>query len=76
MVDDAPSTPAIRTKASEGNKKDKKPDKKSDKKPNEKKAGTTDTKGLTVTRAQDFGLWYTELVTKGGIISYYDVQDM
>lgn len=71
MVDDTSSTPAIRTKASEANKKDKK-----DKKPNEKKAGATDTKGLTVTRAQDFGLWYTELVTKGGIISYYDVQDM
>lgn len=46
------------------------------KKPKENKAGNVDTKGLGVTRAEDIGLWYTEMITKAGMVSYYDVQDM
>jgi hypothetical protein len=38
--------------------------------------GNTDTKGLTVSRSEDIGLWYSEMLTKAGIVSYYDVQDM
>jgi hypothetical protein len=40
------------------------------------KAGNADTKGISVTRAEDLGLWYSEVLTKAGIVSYYDVQDM
>lgn len=38
--------------------------------------GNVDTKGLTVTRENDLGLWYSEMITKAGIVSYYDIQDM
>jgi prolyl-tRNA synthetase len=67
--------------------KEKKPKEK--KPPKEKKAGgadkpaggkdkaapNADTKGISVTREQDLGLWYSEVLTKAGIVSYYDVQD-
>ncbi|KAI1174171.1 hypothetical protein F4777DRAFT_589367 [Nemania sp. FL0916] len=46
------------------------------KKPKETKAANIDTKGLTVSREQDIALWYTEMITKAGIVSYYDVQDI
>jgi len=39
-----------------------------------KHSGNTDTKGLTVTRSEDLGLWWSEMLTKAGIVSYYDVQ--
>jgi hypothetical protein len=42
----------------------------------DKSAPNADTKGLSVTRAEDLGLWYSEVLTKAGIVSYYDVQDM
>ena len=32
--------------------------------------------GLTVSRSEDLAQWYSELLTKAGIVSYYDVQDM
>jgi len=67
MADASPDL-AVRTKASKTHKMDKKP--------KEKQAGNIDTKGLTVTRSEDFALWYTEMITKAGIVSYYDVQDM
>lgn len=38
-------------------------------------AGNVDTKGLTIKRSDDLGLWYSEMLTKAGIVSYYDVQD-
>ena len=41
----------------------------------DKSAPNADTKGLSVTRAEDLGLWYSEVLTKAGIVSYYDVQD-
>ena len=41
-----------------------------------KEQGNIDTKSLSVTRAEDLGLWYSEMITKAGIVSYYDVQDM
>ncbi len=49
---------------------------KTGKKPKEKQAANVDTKGLTALRSQDIALWYTEMITKAGIVSYYDVQDM
>lgn len=67
MADSSPNL-AVRAKASKVNK--------SEKKPKEKQGGNVDTKGLTVTRSQDISLWYTEMITKAGIVSYYDVQDM
>ncbi|KAI0910706.1 hypothetical protein F4823DRAFT_589261 [Ustulina deusta] len=47
---------------------------KTGKKPKEKQAANVDTKGLTALRSQDIALWYTEMITKAGIVSYYDVQ--
>jgi prolyl-tRNA synthetase len=41
----------------------------------DKAAGNVDTKGISVTRAEDLGMWYSEVLTKAGIVSYYDVQD-
>ena len=62
---------AVHAKGSKANKAEKK-----SKEKHEKQAGNIDTKGLTVTRSQDISLWYIEMITKAGIVSYYDVQDM
>jgi hypothetical protein len=67
MVDPPPNL-AVRAKGSKADK--------TKKQPKEKQAGNVDTKGLTVTRSQDISLWFTEMITKAGIVSYYDVQDM
>ncbi|KAH8812630.1 prolyl-tRNA synthetase-like protein [Xylogone sp. PMI_703] len=42
-------------------------------KPEEK--GNIDTKGINVSREEDLSSWYTEVLTKAQLISYYDVQD-
>jgi prolyl-tRNA synthetase len=79
MADASPDL-AVRAKPSKANKPPKldKPPKvdKMAKKPKEKQGGNVDTKGLAVTRAEDIGLWFTEMITKAGMVSYYDVQDM
>lgn len=36
--------------------------------------GNADTKGLTVTRTEDLGRWYAEMLVKGKICSFYDIQ--
>ena len=67
MVDASPNL-AVRAQSSTADK--------TGKKLKEKQAGNIDTKGLTVTRSEDIALWYIEMITKAGMVSYYDVQDM
>ena len=66
---------ADRTKSAKKNEKKAKSEKMSAQR-KEKQTGSVDTKGLSVSRSEDLGIWYSEMLTKAGIVSYYDVQDM